>query len=288
MSDEKTIVVAFTQNRDLFTIMERNAKVWAGKFMVFNPENCKCATREAELAIDQLRIIRPRIVVEATSKKESLEEADIIIIPGLFLPSKNDDQFAAISKKVISETFNGLMLKEECKFFICGSFRGLIIANHLGETIDEKHMRDIDVIDPYVYTGIRLYECENVGEPVLYPNSETIFSVINGQAVDEDDKAKIRALKVKEEGRAREIPAIEREALGHALQQYVESKKSLALVGRFPTQDEQVFYGIANFPVILPADPNSEIKNDIKSAVKKLADQLSSVQPEENESDLSD
>jgi len=284
---ENVIVIAFTQNCDIYAILERIAKGGTNmaEYILFNPKKCSTAIQEADLSLSQFRIIRPSIKVEATTNTAKLQDADIMIIPGLFLPSKTDDQFASISQKIIRDTFTGLTLKEDCKFFICGSFRGLIIANHLGETIEESHVKNIEVICPYVYTGIRMFESEKSGDTVLYPNQETVFTIINSQEMDEADKNKVKALKFKVDGRPIEHLAIQREALGHALQEFQESKKSLALVGKFPDLDEQKYYSIENFPVILPSDPKSTIVPEIKTSVKKLAGQIASVLPNESESD---
>jgi len=283
---EIVTALAFSQNCNIFAMLERIAKGGAtmNKYIIYNPESCHLANQEAELSLAQFRIIRPTIEVEATSNKEKLQDADIFIIPGISLPSKNDDQFSSISQKAIWDTFNGLALKEDCKFFICGSFRGLILANHLGDAIEENHMKNIEVLCPYVYTGLRMFDGEKAGDPVVYPHKDTVFTVINHQDLTEADKNKLMAVKFKVDGRPREPLDIQREALGHALQQY-QSGNSFALVGKFPSLDEQQYYGIANFPVILPTDPNSTLKSEIKTAVKRLADQVSSVIPNESQSD---
>jgi len=284
---DQSISLAFTQNSDVYSIIERIAQggTTKTKYHVYNPENCMLAHKEANLSIAQLRIIRPKLDIAATASKGDLEDADIIIIPGLFLPSKTDDQFAAISQQTIRNTFDGLTLKEECAFFICGSFRALIVANHLGDIL-EDHRKNIQVIDPYVYAGMRLFDSEKAGDPVLYPNKDSIFTVINPQQIDDDDdKEKVKALREKDGGRAPELLAIEREALGHALQLFLQSNTSFALIGKFPTGDEQTLYNIANFPVILPSDPKSSLAPEIKIAVKKLADQISSVLPEDSQSE---
>jgi len=281
------IVVAFTQNQDLYHIIEHCGKLGKTelKFSIYNPRDCETATKDAQVVIDQLSIMRPKIDVQLAQKKEVLQDAEIIAIPGLYLSSKSDDQFAAIADNVMRETFGMLQLKDECKIFISGSFRGLVAAKALADAIDEKHWKNIEVVDPYVFSGVRLFECEDKEDPIIYPHKEAIFTVINADHVAEKDKEKVKLLKRKENGKIRKMDAIECEALSQALQFYLEQSTRSALVGRFPTDDEKAYFNIGDFPVILPPDMSSPIKEIIKDQVKKLAEQVSQAFPDEDDSD---
>jgi len=279
------IVVGFTQNQDLYSILERTGTLGKTgmKFSLYNPKDCDTATKGAQLAVDQLRILRPKIDVKIVEKKKVFQEADVIVIAGLYLPSKSIDQFAAITDSIMSETFKTQELKDNCKIFICGSFRGLVAAKAMADSLDEKHWKNIEVVDPYVFSGIQLFDCEEITDPILYPNKDTIFTTINSNKVGEMDKEKVRLLKRQENGKYRKMEAIEREALGHAMQLYLEESQSLALVGRFPTSDEKDYYSIGDYPVILPKDPKSPIREIIKEDVKKLSDQVSRAFPDEED-----
>jgi len=268
------ILFAFTGNRPLTNMIEKMSNAVENiSIVLYEPENCKAAQDVMFHTQSELSVLKPRLKVEVTEEEEQISEADIILLTGLHLDSKNDVDFKEIVTKLIRK-YVPSNLKATTKFLVNGSFRGLMIAKIIADSVP-SHKESIYVLDPIAFAGGRILGY-SATDGILY-STQTSKLLVPGINVNAGQRSNVQT--VIDTAKRKRFESIEDTMVAAAVQFILDDQvEGLEFVGRFPGEDEMEFYEIdGSVPVFLPA--SKETEDRLKSVVKKVSGEMKAMFP---------